>query len=147
MPIDSATALEQVARLSGLPYYGQLLPQAIDELIAVLRDADTEAQAANTISAILGDTIRAANPDSNRVPSPGELRIFLHNERDKLRIYWRTPEPPPFCIRCGGAGQIGDPDYTPDWSKSTEQILADCEAHRIPCPTCQLKPQAQGATA
>jgi hypothetical protein len=136
MPIDSTTAFEQVMRLSGLPYFGQLQPQAIEELVAVLQYSDTEAQAANVISALLADTIRAANPDTNRVPSPGELRIWLHSEQDKRRAYWRSPDPPPFCIRCAGSGRIGDPDFIPDWNKTPEQILADCQSSVIPCPDC-----------
>ena len=99
---------EQIQRLSALPYYTALDQTGFDSLWQALQaTAETEAMAEKAISALLADTCRAANPDLNRVPSPGEIRVWVHQQKDRDGRYWRGMEKPDYCLRCGGSGMQG----------------------------------------
>jgi hypothetical protein len=108
MPIKTSIAAAQVVKLSSLPFYPANQPEAIDQLVKALADeADTPAQAVAAIEAILSDVTRAANAANNRSPSPGELRGWVQAQKEHTSRYWQSPEPPPFCRRCGGSGEQG----------------------------------------
>ncbi len=140
MPISYKSAMPQIQRLSGLPYYGTLSHIAIAELVnALASSAPTEEVAQSSVSDLLTDTCRASNIESNRVPSPGELIAWV-NARIEASRCWEPPQRPDFCIRCSGSGRIGPHGWKPDWTLPTAQIMEQCEANKIPCPDCQAVP-------
>ena len=68
----------QIERMEGLPYYATIGTHGFTELVNALVDSaasDDIARAA--VDAILSDTSRASSPETNRVPSPGELRVWV----------------------------------------------------------------------
>lgn len=136
MQISKAAAARQIERLSGLPYFSQLQPAALDELIKAMQ-IGTEEESTAAINALLSDVSRASSADTNRVPSPGELRAWIQSQQEKAKRYWESPPPPTHCRRCSGTGRVGRHDWKPDWSMTTEQIDAACEAAKVPCPDCQ----------
>jgi hypothetical protein len=136
MPISSSFAFDQVMRLSGLPYFGQLSPQAIEELVSALSTARNEAEAKAAITALITDQARASSPISNRVPSPGEILAWLESERDNATRYWEPPPRPAFCTRCGGEGKAVPWNFMPVKGSTLEQQWEAMEAAKVPCPDC-----------
>lgn len=83
MPVSRRTASIQVERLHGLPFFSSIGESGLAELIAAMQSearSDEEAQLA--VSALLGDISRAGSTETNRVPSPGELRAWLQAQRN-----------------------------------------------------------------
>ncbi len=69
---------DQIRRLSALPYYGTLDPAGFKTLWEALQSvAESEEEAARAITMLLYDEARASNPETNRVPSPGEIRAWV----------------------------------------------------------------------
>lgn len=138
MPIKRKIALQQIERFAALPYYPAGNDVVLAELAAALMHAESDAQACNTVSAILGDVARASSATTNRVPSPGEIRAWLDDEKDKTKRYWRSPDPPQFCRRCGGNGQQGIYGLTID------QIAAHPTGGMATCEMCSGTGQPGG---
>jgi len=82
MPIEFRIAAQQTERLSSLPYFSAIPESGKMELItAMAEEARSDDEARLAISALLADTGRAGNVETNRVPSPGELRLWLQSQR------------------------------------------------------------------
>jgi hypothetical protein len=78
MPLTKQFCKRQIERMEGLPYYASIGVNGFQELVNALQEAAvTEQIARGAVDAILADTCRAANPETNRVPSPGELRVWV----------------------------------------------------------------------
>lgn len=73
----------QIERMEGLPYYAAIGPHGFQELVNTLQGSSPcEESAKAAVDAILSDTSRASSPETNRVPSPGELIIWLKSQRE-----------------------------------------------------------------
>lgn len=106
---------EQILRLSGLSGFAGMGETGYQERArALLEYADTEDIARAAIDALLADTARASNPETNRVPSPGEIRLWIESVQPERDYY----EPPP------PSGETGRPGC--GWT-STSTIGPDGE--------------------
>jgi len=124
--------------MEGLPYYASIGANGFQELVDALQAAaETEDLARAAVGNLLADLARASSPETNRVPSPGELRAWVSAVIDAERNVWKSPPPLGHCFRCSGTGKVGQPGWKPDWSMTAEQIDATCEAAKVPCPDCQ----------
>jgi hypothetical protein len=71
--------------MAGLPYFGTIGPNGFTELVNALQEsAADEWKARAAVDAILADTSRASSPETNRVPSPGELRVWVEAQSPTL---------------------------------------------------------------
>jgi hypothetical protein len=69
-------------RLSSLPFFPRGDNDAIAELLlSMARNADSEFQAEAAITALLQDSQRASDAQTNRCPSPGEIKLWLDAQR------------------------------------------------------------------
>ena len=101
MPLSKQFCKRQIERMEGLPYYASIGANGFQELVNALQSAAaTEEIARSAVDAILADPCRVASPETNRVPSPGELRVWVEAQ-----------SPPPlddtrpdlrFCGNCNG---------------------------------------------
>lgn len=70
----------QILRLDGLTGYASMGQEGFQERAkALMEAAGTEELAAAAISALLADTARASSTDTNRLPSPGEIRLWVES--------------------------------------------------------------------
>lgn len=100
MAITELQAAQQIDRLSGLPFFSSLSEAALNELnVAIAEEARDIDEARLAVSALLSDTGRSGNLETNRVPSPGELRSWVRSQRSDN---YDTPQPSngSFCARC-----------------------------------------------
>lgn len=89
--IGQHEAARLVNRLDCLPFFSALTESGYRELyVAVAQEARSDMEAESAITALLSDVGRAANVDTNRVPSPGELRLWIRAQRDDQ---YDTPAP------------------------------------------------------
>jgi hypothetical protein len=136
MPISFELAAQRIEMLSGLPYYQNTLPEAMASLIhALAAEADSDAMACNAMEAIRSDIARASSSTTNRMPSPGEIRLWVQQEKDKARRYWVSPTEPEFCRKCAGEMAVLPDDY-PMQFEIDEEESKRMEAAMIPCPWC-----------
>ena len=132
MPVGLEIAAGLIDKLDSLPYSHALSAAGRMVLIETLaREAQSPDEANSAIMSILTDTMRASFAETNRMPSPGELLLWLHGSRTT------TSRPSPACRRCGGLGDVFGPvqaSLTIDmpW----EALHAATEAARVPCPVC-----------
>jgi hypothetical protein len=136
MPISFELASQRITMLSGLPYYQNMLPEAMVSLIqALAAEADSDAMACNALEALRSDVARASSSATNRMPSPGEIRVWIQHEKDKARRYWVSPPEPEFCRKCAGERKVLPDDY-PLQFEIDEQESQRMEAAMVPCPWC-----------
>lgn len=129
MPIKISLAIGLIGRLASLPYFPSQQPEAVDELVkALANEADSFTQAEAAIAALLGDTCRAENPDTNRSPSPGELRAWVQAEKE-ADIRFDDPSPEPrFCGRLvPGWTYLGFDPATPSQDARKVLMPSKCE--------------------
>ena len=82
MAISAKAAKGMLARLSVLPWFPTQNPFAQTELETAIREeAKTDLEAHNGISALLADPSRASSAETNRCPTPGELREWIRVAR------------------------------------------------------------------
>lgn len=128
---------EQILRLQGLPYYASIGEGGYKSLWTALQNtAESESEAEAAITAILTDTARASSTEMNRVPSPGELIVWIHSHRLAPTRYWVSPPPPAFCLPCGGSGLVVPTDWRPDWELEIAEVFEAMNAAKVPCPAC-----------
>lgn len=78
MPLDKQFCKRQIERLEGLPFYASIGSNGFTELVGTLQNfSASESIAKAAIDALLFDQPRASNSETNRVPSPGELRLWI----------------------------------------------------------------------
>lgn len=117
--IGQHEAARLVNRLDCLPFFSALTESGYRELyLAVAQEARSEMEADAAITALLSDAGRASNVDTNRVPSPGELRLWIRAQRDDQ---YDTPPP---ASRKGGCGR-----EWPNWRYEDEngRHVSKCE--------------------
>ena len=137
MPISFELAAQRIEMLSGLPYYQNTLPEAMASLIhALASEADSDAMACNAMEALRSDVARASSSATNRMPSPGEIRVWVQHEKDKAKRYWVSPPEPNFCRKCAGAGTVLPDNYPLKWEIDAEESKR-MDAAMIPCPWCR----------
>lgn len=139
MQLEHSEAADQIERLSCLPYFAQLSPAAIEELIAVLVGVDDRHGIA-AVTNIITDVARASSPATNRVPSPGELRAWIEPMIELERAAWAPPEPPKdptWCLRCSGTGEVGRHGWKSKFQWGTDEWMADWKSSFFPCPDCR----------
>ena len=136
MPISFELAAQRIEMLSGLPYYQNTLPEAMASLIhALAAEADSDAMACNALEAMRSDIARASSSATNRMPSPGEIRVWVQHEKDKARRYWVSPPDPDFCLKCAGTRKVLPDSYPIPWEITAEEERRQ-EAAKIVCPWC-----------
>lgn len=136
MPISFELASQRIEMLAGLPYYQNTPPEAMVSLIhALAAEADSDAMACNAMEALRSDIARASSSATNRMPSPGEIRVWVQHEKDKARRYWVSPDEPPFCIKCAGTKRVLPTSYLIPWNMDEHEQKRQ-EAAKIPCPWC-----------
>ena len=132
MPVGLEIAAAAIDKLDSLPYSHALSAAGRMVLIETLaREAESPGEANSVVMSILTDTMRASFVETNRMPSPGELLLWLRGSRTP------SARPSPACRRCGGLGDVCGPvqaSLTIDmpW----EALHAAMEAARVPCPVC-----------
>lgn len=117
--IGQHEAARLVNRLDCLPFFSALTESGYRELyLAVAQEARSEMEADAAITALLSDAGRASNVDTNRVPSPGELRLWIRAQRDD-----QYDTPPPASSK-GGCGR-----EWPNWRYEDEngRHVSKCE--------------------
>lgn len=117
--IGQHEAARLVNRLDCLPFFSALTESGYRELYsAVAQEARSEMEADAAITALLSDAGRASNVDTNRVPSPGELRLWIRAQRDD-----QYDTPPPASSK-GGCGR-----EWPNWRYEDEngRHVSKCE--------------------
>ena len=136
MPISFELASQRITMLSGLPYYQNTLPDAMVSLIqALAAEADSDAMACNALEAMRSDVARASSSATNRMPSPGEIRVWVQQEKDKTRRYWVSPDEPAFCIKCAGTRRVLPVSYVIPWDMDDQEEERQQRA-MVPCPCC-----------
>ncbi len=129
---------EQIARLDGIQGYSAMGPAGGRERAEALRDeSPTEEVARAAMTALIADECRASNPELNRLPSPGEIRVWVRAELERAQERYAPPEKPDFCLRCGGSGKVLPDGFWPDFNLPGDEPYEQCEAVKIPCPGCQ----------
>lgn len=105
-------AAQQINRLDGLPYFAALSEAGYKELYTALaQEARSEAEAESAITALLSDAARAGSAETNRVPSPGEVRLWVRAQREDQ---YDTPAPVDSRKGCGRVIDAWrDPDGEP----------------------------------
>ncbi len=99
--IGQHEAARLVNRLDCLPFFSALTESGYRELYAaVAQEARSEMEADSAITALLSDAGQASNVDTNRVPSPGELRLWIRAQREDQ---YDTPAPASSRRGCGRA--------------------------------------------
>lgn len=95
--IGTHEAARIINRLDCLPFFSQLTETGYKELYTALaQEASSVGEATSAITALLSDAGRAANAQTNRVPSPGEVRLWVRAQRDD-----QYDTPPPAASRSG----------------------------------------------
>lgn len=85
MPIPRSEAERLIARLESLPFAAQTSAEGWSGLIDALAErAESVEQAAAAIEALLTDTARASNPTTDRMPSKGELLLWIQAQQQPV---------------------------------------------------------------
>lgn len=137
---------EQILRLDGLTGYASMGADGFRErAVALLEAAGTQDIAEAAIDALLGDTARASNPETNRLPSAGEIRLWVEAVQPQERYAEGGA-----AIR-GGCGTVfrklthpdGGPARCEDtWVRSVRNVGAKGTTAVVPvesigkCPRC-----------
>jgi len=75
---------EQITRFDGMTGYVSMGAAGYRERAEALRDeAETEGIAKAAMDALIGDTCRASNPDLNKLPTAGEIRVWVRAEAER----------------------------------------------------------------
>lgn len=132
MPVGLEIAAAAIDKLDSLPYSHALSAAGRMVLIETLaQEAESPAEANSVVMSILTDTTRASFVETNRMPSPGELLLWLRGSRAP------SARPSPACRRCGGLGDVCGPvQATLTIDMPWEALHAAMEAARVPCPVC-----------
>ena len=88
------------------------------------------------MDALIGDTCRASSPELNKLPTPGEIRVWVRADLERLAERFAPPEKPNFCLRCGGAGKVLPDGFWPDFDLPGDEAYEQCERVKTPCPEC-----------
>ena len=97
---------EQITRLEGLVGYASMGENGYRERAkALFESAGTRDIAEAAITALLGDTARASNTETNRLPSAGEIRLWVDVVRPK-------EEPVSYREMASESDDDGIPTYT-----------------------------------
>lgn len=97
---------EQIMRLDGLVGFASMGEAGYRERAKALFDAAGTADiAAAAITALLNDTARASNTETNRLPSAGEIRLWV----DAVRPH---EEKPSYREMAGASADDGARNYT-----------------------------------
>ena len=105
--IHEAAAI--INRLDGLPYFAALTEAGYRELYTALaQESRSEEEAHSAITALLSDAARASSAETNRVPSPGEVRLWVRSQRPD-----QYDSPPPASGK-RGCGRVIDKWRHPD---------------------------------
>jgi len=141
---------EQIMRLDGLVGFASMGENGYRERAKALFDAaPTEDIAEAAISALLADPARASNTETNRLPSAGEIRLWV-NAVQPERDYYEPPTP----VEDGGKRGCGwvstttiDPDGEPShcvdgWVHVVKRVITKRSPEPIDytyagkCPRC-----------
>ncbi len=129
---------EQIARFDGMPGYASMGHAGGRERAEALRDeSPSEEVARAAMDALISDTCRASSPELNKLPTPGEIRVWVQAEVERLTERFAPPEKPSFCLRCGGAGKVLPDGFWPNFDLPGDEPYDQCEAVKIDCPECR----------
>ena len=102
-----------INRLDGLPFFSAMTEAGYKELYSALaQEARSEMEAEEAVTALLSDAGRAGNVETNRVPSPGEIRLWVRAQRQD-----QYDTPPPASGR-SGCGKVFEKWEHPDGGKA-----------------------------
>lgn len=123
---------EQILRLDGLTGYASMGADGFRErAVALLEAAGTQDIAEAAIDALLGDTARASNTETNRLPSAGEIRLWVEVVQPQKRYAEGG------AASRGGCGQCRD-----GWIFRTQRVIRPGDTMPTEyscagkCPTC-----------
>lgn len=123
---------EQILRLDGLAGYASMGQEGFRERAkALMESAGTEYVAEAAISALLSDTARAASTDTNRLPSVGEIRLWVEAVQPERRATESGGQPPHggYCDLC----RHGRP---PGWVHAVKIVKGNRYEFSGKCPRC-----------
>lgn len=132
---------KQIMRLEGLSGFGSMTQTGLRErAAALLNAAGTEQLAEAAISALLADTARASNPDTNRLPSVGEIRLWVEAVQPERRYEESSTQTSTggFCDLC----RHGRP---PGWITRTRVVKGNHYEFAGKCPRCNPGSYGGGA--